>query len=125
MRLIVVSPYRIVWENGYSWLESTIRFSGYDIAYRPRVFYSAPDVTSVQLQEEAQAKFDADQVDYQPNMLLPLADEGFESPPDPYPLHTDAAPDETGWFLTVKGREALNVDDSELLDWNGGDLYDG
>lgn len=114
MKIIVVSPYRIVWENNRSWLESTIHFSGYEIAYRPRVFYSAPDVTSVQLMEEAEAKFEPDQVDYQPNMLLPLADEGWESPDDQFPLHTDAAPDERGWWLTDRGRAAIEDDTPHL-----------
>jgi len=63
--------------------------------------------------EAALAKFEAELVDYQPNMLLPLADEGFESPPDPYPLYTDAAPDEEGFILTDKGREALDTEDPE------------
>lgn len=107
MRIIVVSPHRLEWHNGYCYLVSTIRFSGYEIAYRPRIIYSAPDVTSVQLMHEAAAKFEPEQVDYQPNMLLPLADEGFEPTPNPFPLHTDAAPDEHEYWLTELGKRAI------------------
>jgi len=107
LKLITVSPYNLEWHDGYCYLVSTIKFSGYEIAYRPRILYSAPDATSVQLMNQAKDKFEADQVDYQPNMLLPLADEGFEAPPDQFPLHTDAAPDEHEYWLTELGKRAI------------------
>lgn len=128
MRIIVVSPHRLEWHNGYCYLVSTIRFSGYEIAYRPRIIYSAPDVTSVQLMEEAKAKFEPEQVDYQPNMLLPLADEGYEEYTLPLQLHghTDAELDVLRYNLTERGYEALHNDNQASteeptahLDWDG------
>jgi len=112
MRIITVSPFNLEWHNGFCYLVSTIKFSGYEIAYRPRILYSAPDVTSVQLMQEAFAKFEPEQVDYQPNMLLPLADEGFEYVTDNLPHGLTEAEEEVWRYnLTESGFDALHADD--------------
>lgn len=78
MKRVRVTPLWYEMDRGTSYLVSRVDFFGYDRMKRPKLWFSAPDVTVEQLCDAVASKFHAQTVDFQPP-LLPVGDAQFHA----------------------------------------------
>lgn len=69
MKLVCITPLWFEKRGSARELVSKVEFYGYDRPRRPKLWYSADDVTVERLCTEVQRKFKADRADFQPPLF--------------------------------------------------------
>lgn len=69
MKLLCVTPLWFENDRGNKHLVSKVEFYGYERRKRPKLWWSAPDVTVEELCADVKTKFKADRCDFQPPLF--------------------------------------------------------